>query len=126
MRIQNQTALLGTRGLDRDLDCHIGCLSKFWSGCLAMVVEDCLTDGGRKRMATLVKKNKKVSSIELLLLDTLWYLGRGCTFDDIEDCTKVSCEVHRCFFSRVHDIWCEIFVPTVRTCAAYDFRLAKL
>ena len=46
------------------------------------------------------KNNKKVSPIELLLLGTLRYLGRGWTFDDIEDCTKVSREVHRCFFTR--------------------------
>jgi DDE superfamily endonuclease len=44
------------------------------------------------------KNNKKVSPIELLLLGTLRYLGRGWTFDDIEEGTKVSREVHRCFF----------------------------
>ena len=44
------------------------------------------------------KNNKKVSPIELLLLGTLRYVGRGWTFDDIEEGTKVSREVHRCFF----------------------------
>jgi hypothetical protein len=44
------------------------------------------------------KNSKKVSPIELLLLGTLRYLGRGWTFDDIEEGTKVSREVHRCFF----------------------------
>ena len=43
-------------------------------------------------------KNKKVAPLELLLLGSLRYLGRGWTFDDIEEGTKVSREVHRCFF----------------------------
>jgi hypothetical protein len=44
------------------------------------------------------RNNTKVSPIELLLLGTLRYLGRGWTFDDIEEATKVSRDVHRCFF----------------------------
>ena len=44
------------------------------------------------------KNNKKVSPIELLLLGSLRYLGRGWTFDDIQEATKVSRDVHRCFF----------------------------
>jgi hypothetical protein len=44
------------------------------------------------------RNNKKVSPIELLLLGTLRYLGRGWTFDDIKEATKVSRDVHRCFF----------------------------
>jgi hypothetical protein len=44
------------------------------------------------------RNNKKVSPLELLLLGTLRYLGRGWTFDDIEESTKVSRDVHRCFF----------------------------
>ena len=41
---------------------------------------------------------KKPSPISLLLLGTLRYLGRGWTFDDIEESTGISAEVHRCFF----------------------------
>jgi hypothetical protein len=38
------------------------------------------------------------SSIELLVLGALRYLGRGRTFDDIEELTGISQEVHRVFF----------------------------
>lgn len=51
-----------------------------------------------------VKKNKKKSSpIELLVLGALRYLGRGWTFDDIEEQTAISQEVHRIFFHRFID-----------------------
>ena len=36
--------------------------------------------------------------VELLLLGTLRYLGRGFTFDDLEESTAISREVHRKFF----------------------------
>ena len=38
------------------------------------------------------------SPIELLLLTSLQYLGRGWTFDDLEECTAISAEVIRVFF----------------------------
>ena len=38
------------------------------------------------------------SPVELLLLGTLRYLGRGWTFDDLEEQTAISREVHRSFF----------------------------
>ena len=38
------------------------------------------------------------SPVELLLLGTLRYLGRGFTFDDCEECTNISEETHRRFF----------------------------
>ena len=41
---------------------------------------------------------EQTSPIELLLLGTLRYLGRGWTFDDIEEATAISLEVHRVFF----------------------------
>ena len=41
------------------------------------------------------KVNRKMSSpIELLVLGSLRYLGRGWTFDDIEEQTPISREVH--------------------------------
>ncbi|KAI2490256.1 Plant transposon protein [Fragilaria crotonensis] len=46
------------------------------------------------------KKNKKVSAIELLLLGSLRYLGRGWTFDDMRDVTYISRDVHRKFFHQ--------------------------
>ena len=38
------------------------------------------------------------SPFELSLLGSLRYLGRGWTFDDIQEATGISAEVHRCFF----------------------------
>jgi hypothetical protein len=50
-----------------------------------------------------VKCNNKMSSpIELLVLGLLRYLGRGWTFDDIEEQTAISNEVHRLFFPYIH------------------------
>eukprot|EP00804_Cyclotella_cryptica_P028824 CCRYP_019719-RA/>CCRYP_019719-RA protein AED:0.29 eAED:0.29 QI:0/0/0/1/0/0.5/2/0/232 len=42
----------------------------------------------------------RATPIELLFLGSLRYLGRGWTFDDVEECTAVSQEVHRIFFGR--------------------------
>ena len=45
------------------------------------------------------KSNKtKVSPVELLLLGSLRYLGRGWTFDDCEESTAIDKDVHRTFF----------------------------
>ena len=43
--------------------------------------------------------NKKSSPIELLVLGTLRYLGRGWTFDDIVESTCISAETHRRFLN---------------------------
>ena len=43
------------------------------------------------------KNGKKSTPVELLVLGALRYLGRGWTFDDIEESTAVSNEVHRVF-----------------------------
>ena len=40
------------------------------------------------------------SPIELLLLGVLRYLGRRYTFDDLEESTSISEEVHRVFFHK--------------------------
>ena len=41
---------------------------------------------------------KKSSNMMLLLLGSLRYMGRGFTFDDLEEATAISREVHRVFF----------------------------
>jgi hypothetical protein len=41
---------------------------------------------------------KRPSPISLLLLGTFRYLGRGWTFDDLDEATGISEEVHRVFF----------------------------
>ena len=43
---------------------------------------------------------QKATPIELLVLGSLRYLGCGWTFDDVEECTAVSQEVHRVFFGQ--------------------------
>lgn len=46
-------------------------------------------------------KNRKVSPIELLVLGSLRYLGRGWTFDDlVEESTFIDKEVYRVFFHK--------------------------
>ena len=45
--------------------------------------------------------NKKVSQVELLILGSLHYLGRGWTFDDCEKFTAIDSDVHRSFFRVV-------------------------
>ncbi len=52
------------------------------------------------RWCSYKPNNKQSSPIELLVLGSLRYLGRGFTFDDIEENTAVSKEVHRTFFHR--------------------------
>jgi hypothetical protein len=44
--------------------------------------------------------NKQALLIELLVLRSLRYLGCGWTFDDVEENTAISKEVHRTFFRR--------------------------
>jgi hypothetical protein len=41
---------------------------------------------------------RECSPIELLLLGSLRYLGRGWCFDDLEENTSISEEIHRVFF----------------------------
>ena len=45
------------------------------------------------------------SSVALLLLRALRYLGRAWTFDDIEEATTISREVIRVFFPYIFNIW---------------------
>ena len=46
------------------------------------------------------RKRRSQSPLELLLLGSLRYLGRGFTFDDLEECTAISEEIHRVFFHQ--------------------------
>ena len=49
------------------------------------------------------------SPLELLILGSLRYLGRGYMFDDLEECTAISEEVHRVFFCQFIKIGSIIF-----------------
>ena len=49
--------------------------------------------------------NNRSSPIQLLVLGSLHYLGWGWTFDDIEEQTAISKEVHCTFFPCLHWFW---------------------
>jgi hypothetical protein len=49
--------------------------------------------------------------VELLLLGTLRYLGRGLTFDDLEKYRAISEETHRVFFHKFIDFGANILHP---------------
>jgi DDE superfamily endonuclease len=57
------------------------------------------------------RKNKKVSPIELLLLGSLRYLGRGWAFDDMRDVTYISRDVHRKFFHQFVKFGATVLYP---------------
>lgn len=48
----------------------------------------------------MMSERKRSSPLELLVLGALRYLGRGWTFDDLEESTAISAEVHRAFSMR--------------------------
>jgi len=50
------------------------------------------------RWQSLDATKKQASPIQLLLLGSLRYLGRGWTFDDLEEATAIHEETHRQFF----------------------------
>ena len=64
------------------------------------LVEDCKEQEFFSRWMGKDAIGKSSSPIELLILGSLRYLGRGWTFDDLEEATAISREVHRCFFHQ--------------------------
>jgi len=54
---------------------------------------------------------RKVSPMELLLLGALRYLGRGWTFDDLEESTFIARDVHRCFFHKFIEFGAKVLYP---------------
>jgi hypothetical protein len=55
--------------------------------------------------------NKKISPIELLLLGSLRFLGRGWTLDDLEESTFIHREVHRVFFHQFIEFGASMLYP---------------
>jgi len=53
----------------------------------------------------------KLAPIGLLLLDSLRYLGRGWTFDDLEETTGISEEIYRLFFHKYIKFGREVLYP---------------
>ena len=71
------------------------------------LVEDAITGGWFPRWTKPVSyKGRPTSPVELLMLGSLRYLGRGFTFDDCEESTAVCEEVHRVFFHEVSSYAC--------------------
>ncbi|KAG7363898.1 hypothetical protein IV203_037100 [Nitzschia inconspicua] len=74
------------------------------------LVEMCTADSMKEDGTSLFKRwrpgkkaaltGKPAAPLELLVLKTLRYLGRGWTFDDLEECTGISEEVIRVFFHQ--------------------------
>ena len=64
------------------------------------LVDDCRASDLFKRWTGKDAVGRDATPLELLVLGSLRYLGRGWTFDDIEEATAVSKEVHRTFFHR--------------------------
>ena len=49
--------------------------------------------------------------LDLLILGALRYLGRGWTFDDLEEATGISEETHRQFFHEFCEVGARILFP---------------
>jgi hypothetical protein len=62
---------------------------------LDIVKEDTVFSRWRSTFDTV---GRECSPIELLVLGTLRYLGRGWCFNDLEEATSISEETHRVFF----------------------------
>jgi len=75
------------------------------------LVDMCCVDYRFDTWCGVKKNNKKSSPIELLVLGSLQYLGRGFTFDDIEECSAISTEVHRRFFHVFTDFGRHVLYP---------------
>ena len=64
------------------------------------LVDGCKQSNLFRRWLSCDAMGRQSTPIELLVLGALRYLGRGWTFDDIEESTAVSREVHRVFFQQ--------------------------
>ena len=58
-------------------------------------------------------RGKNASPIHLLVLGSLRILTRNVTFDDLQEQTFISRDVHRCFFSKFMDWYSTKVFPTV-------------
>jgi hypothetical protein len=71
-----------------------------------------LDDSGYfKRWYSRDASGVKASPIELLLLGALRYIGRGLTFDDLEEYTTINKETHRQFFHVFIDFGANYLYP---------------
>jgi hypothetical protein len=75
------------------------------------LVDQCKSNEMFDRWCGKKKNNKRSSPIELLLLGALRYLGRGWTFDDIEEATAISSYVHCAFFKKFIQFGSTVLYP---------------
>ena len=93
---------------------------EYHNNLLPKVQADAMFSRWKSRDAT----GQQASPIELLLLGALRYLGRGLTFDDLEEYTAINEETHRQFF-HVFINWGSsklfpMYVKMPTTAAEYD------
>jgi hypothetical protein len=67
----------------------------------------------RERNDDLRKKKTRVSPIELLLLGSLHYLGRGWTFDNLEESTFIAKDVHPSFLTSLWNSVQSTYIPSL-------------
>jgi hypothetical protein len=67
-------------------------------------VEDAREQNWFPKWSKRTLTGENCSPLELLILGSLRYLGRGFTFDDCEESTAISEEVHRVFFHRFIEV----------------------
>ena len=63
-------------------------------------MQDCKASNLFNRWMSCDTTGRQPTPVDLLVLGSLRNLGRGRTFDDVEECTAVSQEVHRVFFCQ--------------------------
>ena len=98
------------KGMQHGLECQASFLEKFrrrfrlpFPCYLELVVlceDEAVANGYMKRWkpGAAAANKKPAAPLKLLVLCALRYLGRGWTFDDLEECTAISQEVIRNFF----------------------------
>ncbi|CAB9517408.1 Plant transposon protein [Seminavis robusta] len=75
------------------------------------LVEACSASDYFKRWMSKDAVGNITSPIELMVLGALRYLGRGLTFDDLEEYTAINEETHRQFFHAFIDYGSKVLFP---------------
>jgi hypothetical protein len=70
-----------------------------------------VSDAKEKEWFPFWNKHNSTSPVELLILGGFRYLGRGWTFDDLEESTLISAEVHHIVFHEFIVVGANILYP---------------
>jgi hypothetical protein len=65
------------------------------------------------RWCDIKNKNHRCSPIQLLVLGPLRYLGQGWTFEDIEESTAITLNVHRVFFITLSSMGAQYYIANM-------------